>query len=50
MVFLGKYIEKGEEKKLALRREISGGKKAVTASHPKQQPSLMKIVERVSPN
>lgn len=35
---------------MALRRKRSGGNKTVTASHQKQQPSLMKIVERVYPN
>lgn len=32
------------------RGKRSGGNKTVTASHQKQQPSLMKIVERVYSN
>lgn len=43
------YRERGE-KKMALRREISGGNKTVTASYQKQQPSLMETVERVFTN
>lgn len=45
--FLGKFIE---TEKMALRRKNKWRKKTLTASHQKQQPSLMRLVERVYSN